>query len=556
MAELPRYQQTGLLPSDATKLDFADIKETIGLSKGVQSSLDRMSQFAFKEAFEKAQREGAQYGAENQPGVEQVMLAIEEGRSPSELFVKPGTYFGDAARKVQAGQLRTELEVRGRQDLANLSASLEAGPVDMKDVTVRIKSLTDGFSKALSSVDAEEGLRFRASMATAGNAVYAKATDKAAKMYVEQIRVLANDALNTTTQILTDTIAAENDPAMLLARVRTERTRVIEVAKQVDPMFLRDSMKEFDAKLVGSMVDYLSTETKSSAEIFKRLQTGDVGKLSEVYKSLDKNDVIASYMKKISDKNTILTATKSVEKLENEGTVNSLLIEYYKPTTNQARKREIGIQMARMNVLSIEQMDRFLNPDVKDGDPFVAADLKYKVATGVITDLDDLRRQTESVGLSGKQYAPLAEALISRTKSDESKAYKIIAQKSGFGDVRQGKTEANKNQYAKEEIILRYYEEAKNAAILDRGSFNPIEVARIAGERYDKIDGANKQKVDARAKLDNIQQDITKRKKLKTGLIIDDQTNLDDLLQKKIITNDEYVAIGKHQRTLRQEGQQ
>jgi hypothetical protein len=555
MAQLPRFQSTGLLPADIQRLDFANIKESVKLTQTINQSVDRLADFAFRESFEQAKREGALFGAENQPSVEQVMLAIEEGKSPSEFFAKPGTYFGDAARKVQASQFRTELEVRGRQDLARLSATIDAGPVDMKEVTTRIKALTDGFSKALSGVDAEESLRFRASMATAGNAVYTKATEKAAKMYVEQVRVLATDALNTTTQILTDTITAEQDPAMLLARVRTERTRVIEVAKQVDPTFLRDSMKEFDSKLVGSMVDYLSAETKSPSEIFKRLQTGDVGKLSEVYKTLDKNDVIATYMKKITEKNQILTATKSVEKLENEGTVNSLLIEYYRPTTNQTRKRDIGLQMARMNVLSVEQMEKFLNPDVKDGDPFVAADLKYKVVTGVITDLDDLRRQTESVGLSGKQYAPLAEALISRTKSDESKAYKIIAQKSGFGDVRQGKTEANKNQYAKEEIILRYYNEAKEAAILDRGSFNPEETARIAGERYDNIDGKNVQKKDARARLDNLQQDISKRKKLKTPLIIDDQTNLDDLLKQKIITNDEYVAIGKYQKTLRQETQ-
>ena len=555
MAQLPRFQSTGLLPADIQRLDFANIKESVKLTQTINQSVDRLADFAFRESFEQAKREGALFGAENQPSVEQVMLAIEEGKSPSEFFAKPGTYFGDAARKVQASQFRTELEVRGRQDLARLSATIDAGPVDMKEVTTRIKALTDGFSKALSGVDAEESLRFRASMATAGNAVYTKATEKAAKMYVEQVRVLATDALNTTTQILTDTITAEQDPAMLLARVRTERTRVIEVAKQVDPTFLRDSMKEFDSKLVGSMVDYLSAETKSPSEIFKRLQTGDVGKLSEVYKTLDKNQVISTYMKKITEKNQILTATKSVEKLENEGTVNSLLIEYYRPTTNQTRKRDIGLQMARMNVLSVEQMEKFLNPDVKDGDPFVAADLKYKVVTGVITDLDELRRQTESVGLSGKQYAPLAEALISRTKSDESKAYKIIAQKSGFGDVRQGKTEANKNQYAKEEIILRYYNEAKEAAILDRGSFNPEETARIAGERYDNIDGKNVQKKDARARLDNLQQDISKRKKLKTPLIIDDQTNLDDLLKQKIITNDEYVAIGKYQKTLRQENQ-
>ena len=556
MAELPRYQQTGILPGDIPRLDMANIKESVNLTRTISSNLDRLSDFAFKDAAEKAQREGALFGAENRPSVEQVMLAVQEGKSPAELFAKPGTFFGDAARKVQAGQLRLELEVKGRQELANLSAAIDAGSINVKDVAAQIKAMTDGFGRGLAGIDAEESLRFRASMGTAANPVYIKATEKSGKILSEGIKVLAKDALNTTSQLLTDTMSAEMDPKMLLERVRIERTRVFEVSKSTnDPQFVADSMKEFDSKLVGSMVDYLSNETKSSSEIFKRLQTGDVGKLSEVYKTLDKNQVISTYMKKITEKNQVLTATKSVEKLENEGTVNSLLIEYYRPTTNQTRKRDIGLQMARMNVLSVEQMEKFLNPDVKDGDPFVAADLKYKVVTGVITDLDELRRQTESVGLSGKQYAPLAEALISRTKSDESKAYKIIAQKSGFGDVRQGKTEANKNQYAKEEIILRYYNEAKEAAILDRGSFNPEETARIAGERYDNIDGKNVQKKDARARLDNLQQDISKRKKLKTPLIIDDQTNLDDLLKQKIITNDEYVAIGKYQKTLRQENQ-
>ena len=556
MAELPRYQQTGLLPGDTPRLDFANVKESISMSKGIQSSLDRMSIFAFKEAAERAQREGAQYGAENQPGVEQVMLAIEEGKSPGELFVKPGTAFGDAARKVQAGQLRTELEVRGRQDLARLSAAIDAGPVDMKEVTTQIKGLTDGFSRALASIDPEESLRFRASMATAGNAVYTKATEKAAKMYTEELKVLAKDALNTTSQILTDTLSAEQDPMMLLTRVRAERTRVIEIGKRVnDPVFMRDALKDFDNKLVGSMVEYLNAESKSPSEVFSKLQSGKVGKLSEVYKSLDKNDVIAGYMKKITENKQILEANRSVQKLENEGAVNGLLIEYYNSTTTSVRKRDIGLQIAKMNVLSIDQMERFLNPDAKDGDPYVFADLKYKVATGVITDLDELRRQTTASGLSGKQYAPLAETLISRTKSDEAKGYKIIAQASGFGDVRQGKTKSNEHQYRKEEKILSYYEEAKQASILDRGSFSPEETARIAVERYNNKDRQDVQKADARQKLDNLSKDIKKRKNIKTEFVINEDTNLDDLLKQKIINNDEYAAIKKHQDTLRREAQ-
>ena len=117
MAELPRYQSTGYLPADVPRLEFANIKESVAMTQGISAALDRLSSFAFKEAEEKAKREGLQYGAENMPSAEQVMTAMQEGKNPAELFAKPGTYFGDAARKIQAGQLRNELEVLGRQDL-------------------------------------------------------------------------------------------------------------------------------------------------------------------------------------------------------------------------------------------------------------------------------------------------------------------------------------------------------------------------------------------------------------------------------------------------------
>lgn len=556
MAELPRYQSSGLMPADITRLDLANVKESIGMSKGIQSSLDRMSTFAFKEAADKAQREGALFGAENKPSVEQVMLAIEQGKTIEEHLAKPGTAFGDAARKVQASQLRLELESKARQEVLNLDAQYQTGKISYEELTTSIKGLSNGFSRLLASADPEESLRFRASFNTASNAIFTKASENQVKLYTEGLKIIAQDSLSTTDKIISSTFEVETDPNMILQRTRVERARVYDVAIQTrDVGFTQKSMQAFDEKLVGAMVDYLGKESKSPAEVFSKLQSGKVGKLSEVYKTLDKNQVIATYMKKVTENKQILEANRSLQKLENEGVVNGLLIEYYDPKTTSTRKRDIGLSIAKMNVLSIDQMERFLNPDVKDGDPYVFADLKYKVATGVITDLDDLRSQTTAAGLSGKQYAPLAETLIGRTKSDEAKGYKIIAQASGFGDVRQGKTKSNEHQYKKEEKILGYYEEAKNASILDRGSFNPEETARIAVERYNETDRRDAQKTDARTKLDKISQDIKTRKKIKTEFVINEDTNLDDLLSRKIINNDEYVAIKKHQDTLRREAQ-
>jgi dihydrodipicolinate reductase len=76
MATLPLYQPTGLLPADIPRLDRADVKESQAQLTTITSALDRVSDFAFKKANEQAEREGLQYGAENQPSADQVLAAI------------------------------------------------------------------------------------------------------------------------------------------------------------------------------------------------------------------------------------------------------------------------------------------------------------------------------------------------------------------------------------------------------------------------------------------------------------------------------------------------
>ncbi len=69
-----------------------------------------------------------------------------------------------------------------------------------------IKSLTSGYARAISAVDAEEGLRFRSSMATAGNAVYVKATENYAKIVVQEKIALADNLIASSATIIADTL--------------------------------------------------------------------------------------------------------------------------------------------------------------------------------------------------------------------------------------------------------------------------------------------------------------------------------------------------------------
>jgi len=543
MAELPRYQPTGYLPADVPRLDFANLKESVAMTQGINSALDRLAGFAFKEAAEKAQREGAQYGVENAPTMEQVLKAQEAGLSPSELFAKPGTYFGDAARKVQAQQVRIDFEAKARQNLDAVSSAIDSGAFDFNKIQTEIKAITTSngsYRKVLSSIDADEALKFSASITSAGNAVYKKATDQYLKLVGMQNEKLVNDSLNSYSTMIADVLKSEQDPTMLAERIRAEENSAIKlIERSPRPEFVKQKRDELQDKIYSNIVDHLIDSSPNATQALLKLQKGDVGNLSELYKGLDKDKLGAMFLKRATERASSLSAAKNIEKLGNEEMVNDLLIEYHNPATNAIRKRDIGLKIAKSKVLSIEQMEKFLNPS-SDGDSAVFSNISLQVRTGVITDLNDLRKISTRAGISGKQLADLSKQLIDRTEKDEGQAAAIIRRNAGLPDVSVGKNKANAYAFDKEAKITQYYNEAKKAQLLDTGSFDPKSVASVAIQRYENEDKANIVKNKARTDISNVVKTLVSKQKVKEGFVIDESTSLDDLRQRKIIDESQY----------------
>lgn len=315
MAEQPRYSDMGIMPADIQRSDFANIRESVRQSQVINQNLDRLAGFAFKEAYEEAERKGMQFGIDNAPTIEQIKAAKEAGKSPEELFASPGTIFGDAARKIQASQLRNELEVKGRGELADISASLETGPVDSQEVAAKIKALTTGYANVIGQVSPVESLRFRASIGTVGNAIYAKASQRQAELYSVGLQEVVNDSLAKTSTILKDTFSIEADPMALNERVQIERQRVYDAAKQTgDPVFTQKAMAEFNKKLLNSVVDYaVSPEfAKNPNDGIRRLREGDLGRFSELYKSIDADKLKKQVIERLGDDATTWKRTREL----------------------------------------------------------------------------------------------------------------------------------------------------------------------------------------------------------------------------------------------------
>jgi len=317
MAELPRYQMMGIPVPGMPQLDFAAQQERARLAGGLSESLNRISQFAFKEATKEAEIKGMQYGAENPVTKEQISEAMKEGRSPQELLQERGTSFGDAARAVQVAQLRNELEVSARNDFATISAGIEANKyTNINDVKSTIDGITEGYANVIRGLDPVAAIRFRQSVTVAGNAVYAKAADRVAKLNTAAIKDSAGVALQATTSIISDTFAVEQDQDNVMARVALERKRVADIALQVgDPAFYTSTMKEFDKKLIKSMSDQLIKSGLKPADALMAIDKGNVGNMSSLLKNrvVDKELLQKAYLSDLGEQVQVMERTKKLE---------------------------------------------------------------------------------------------------------------------------------------------------------------------------------------------------------------------------------------------------
>lgn len=502
MAELPRYQPTGYLPADIPRLEFANIKEQISMTQGINSALDRLSGFAFKEATEKAQREGMQYGAENMPSAEQVMTAMQEGKSPAELFAKPGTAFGDAARKVQAGQLRSELEVLGRQELAKLSATVETGTFDLKEVQTTIKSLTAGYARAISSVDAEEGLRFRSSMATAGNTVYEQATKNFSKIVSEGKIALANDSLAATSTIIASTLKTENDPTMLANRIKVERSRVFDIASQTGrPEFVQSTMADFNKKVLNAIVDYTTSPTfaDTTSQAIKRIESGDFGKLSEVMKTIDRDKLRKAYVDRTGEEAVMWDRASKLNASRNVDELNTIEDNLYagKISGSEAYRQSKALGIT----LPDEKRKAWLNGDLAGANPQNYGNFESLADRGKLgeTDIDGLAKNGQ---ISWKQANALKKVARGNEK-DMGAARQFIDNTLGINDPLSPGLEDSKAKSSRAKATLaQQKQDALNAGL----PFNAMEVAQTLVKQKEISDVVTAKET-ARKELKRVSED-------------------------------------------------
>lgn len=195
---MPRYQRAGARIAGVPQTNTAGLQEAARTGQTLAQQLDRVSNFAFRQAAEVAQEQGREYGALNAPTTQQIQDAIAAGKDPSELM--PGdrtTAFGRAARGTAFETMALQFETQARQEIVNLQTQFENEEIDINQLGESLTSLVNEQTGVLRQVSPLAAQKFSAAVGTVSNAAYLTSAKKQAERDRNDYEIQVRAGLDT-----------------------------------------------------------------------------------------------------------------------------------------------------------------------------------------------------------------------------------------------------------------------------------------------------------------------------------------------------------------------
>jgi hypothetical protein len=144
MALLPKYQKTGIKVRQPNNIDFAAAREQARFGDVLSQQLDRMSEFAFKEASLQAEERGRERVREQ--GAINTLKQIEAKGGPYTIAERSAF---EAANRVAV----VEIETAARSDMRTLITQADESNMAMSVFAEKMSDIRDGYTASLQVVD-------------------------------------------------------------------------------------------------------------------------------------------------------------------------------------------------------------------------------------------------------------------------------------------------------------------------------------------------------------------------------------------------------------------
>ena len=505
MAENPRYQRQNIMLAETQPLQFADVKESISASKSLQLSLDRISEFAFKQATETAKKAGAEYGITNKPTLQQYADAIQNNVDPETLFSEDYTFFGQAAREAQAVGFRTELETEARSEMGKIKAVIKSGlPIDKEEIKASLAGLTNGYGNTLAKVSPDQALKFKAAISAQGYELLESVDAEIAKRYVtDNVINLDEDLKNFQTDL--QDIIKNNNPADAAIKmqpyINTIKTRVAMLPSEYKLKYANKHQEVIDFAIMDGIVTHL-TDKKSFTndyDVINNLNQGIAGDMTDYFGMLGFDEQGNSKKSKVIDMvrtrlNNLDSARKDAIGLQTEEdkkTFNALEAEYEKTGNLAILSKMTAMTIRNPNLGSPENVENIRKGREAEAEyTDVVVKIKDEIRRGKFDTWDQVLSRGSELNIPRKSLNKHVYGVFSNKSEayadDKINEYVDMITPSGSKQVK-----ANKYQATKDEIerIRAENEEYNNSVGKNE---KPTRTAEIVGYLIDR-----KQKINA-----------------------------------------------------------
>jgi len=274
LAPLPRYTPAGITIAAPQPVPIAGAQAAASAFNTLSNGIDRITNFAFRQAMQQAVVEGAEYGADKAPTIEQIKQAQEDGE-PVNVPGDTTTVFGRAARSAALTNMRLNVESAARNELVQMHANILKTEVPADQYAAQMNNLIKGYGDAIASASPTAAGALRASLATIASMQYkVHATQLASK--AEQRRKVEAEAAILNIIEGADNIVKAGDqfqdafepgdqiviPSEAIAA--SERNKIIQLSRLVgDREMLTRNLQKFNDRMISAkkniMVEYAKT---------------------------------------------------------------------------------------------------------------------------------------------------------------------------------------------------------------------------------------------------------------------------------------------------------
>lgn len=465
MADLPLLQSGRVenigIPGAVTpqvnvpQVDYTGLKAGAQYQNTVSATIDRLSQSLFGIASEAAKQSGMQYVADN-PITDEQLRAAKDGNVESLRLGGTFNIFDQAVRKARAFEVSSSFEAEARNELANMLTQIEQGQATTDQVQTQINTMMTGYSKSLAQVDPEASLKFRATIATAGNTVLAKAAEAELKRAKQQRLIKFDQDFDASVRLLE---AAVSQGFWVDQKTGTKRSveDLADVYRQTistsallmgDAALQKSYSDKFEAALKNAKIGAVSafvTAPEFSADPeagLALIQQGKVGKMSDVFMAMpfeDKAKVEANYMVTVNRRETAKKQNEAAAKRAGEIELAGLMQQLYtappgSPAQRTAQSSIVGLAQRVPGVVSDSTLKSILEPKQAKSDPMVEFNVVSGILNGTITSADQVKGYIGR-GLTGNDATAALRLINSENRRDQNEIERGINRLAGINQT-------------------------------------------------------------------------------------------------------------------------